>query len=603
MALTGLRRRWATLAIVVVSFVIFAQILLRNGGDIRQTIEKVKGKSRGKTHETLETAGFLGEYQAQDLHPISQMMQEADKTWRYYEEERSRTFRECVAKYRRKYGRHPPPMFDEWYKFARERHAHNLDDFEQIMDDLRPFWSVQPRILRRLAAHMWEVGDGIAGIHIRNHEIAGIDNGAWRTETFALSIKGILKYLPDMDIAMNRLDQPRVVVPWDDMQAMLAKEQSTRQLQPEVLNEFSTNTTDLFDMQLGRDDGGEREDPSWYDWSGKQYMEIARQACPPESHAHRGGVDKTTAEATWKHRLGGFVKNYNLSSDLCTMGPEIQDMHGFLYSASSISATKRLVPVFGECKVNVNNDILFPANMYWRDDQRYNYDDSADEDWDKKNEVVLWRGVTSGGTQLENNWQQMHRQRFVQMMNATVMQDKDVRIVTEQPEAEGEYENFRDFKPTELLEEHSDIGFTDMWGCIPNCSFYKDVFKLVPEVTLPEQFRFKYLVDVDGHSFSGRWRAFLQSKSLGIKATIFREWHDSRLLAWRHFVPMDNRYDDLFSILTYFRGTGAAESRSPAEAYVPRHDLEAKRIALQGREWANKVLRKEDMEVSSFYRR
>ena len=111
-------------------------------------------------------------------------------------------------------------------------------------------------------------------------------------------------------------------------------------------------------------------------------------------------------------------------------------------------------------------------------------------------------------------------------------------------------------------------------------------------------------MDVDGHSFSGRWHAFLESKSLGIKATIFREWHDSRLFAWRHFVPMDNRYDDVYSILTYFIGFGKAGEEpvsndgSITRPYVARHDSEAKRLADQGREWAKKVLRREDIEVS-----
>jgi Glycosyl transferase family 90 len=598
MALIGLKRRWALLVTTIIAFILFAHVLLVNDGDIRKSIKSVPlpGKSN---HETVETAGFLGEYVPQDKHPISQLMAEADHRWRRYEESRSRTFRECVATYRRKYGRHPPPMFDEWYKFARARHAHNVDDFEQVMDDLRPFWAIQPRILRRLSAHMWEVGDGIAGIHIRDHKVVGIDNSFWRADTFVTMLNNFLKYLPDMDIPLNRMDQPRVVVPWDDMQALLAKEQSTRGLPPQVINEFTEDMTDIYDMTLGKDDGVEREDPGWYNWAGKQYMEVVRTACPPESHANRG-VDVTTAESTWKDRLGGIVSNFNLSSDLCTIGPEIQDMHGFLFSSATISATKRLVPVFGECKINVNSDILFPANMYWKDDERYNYDDSRDKNWDEKEETVVWRGVTSGGVQLEDNWQKMHRQRLVRMMNGTFMDGKEVRVVTEQPEGRGDFENYRQFKPTELLEQHSDVGFTETWGCIPNCDFYKEIWKLLPQIPLPAQFLYKFLVDVDGHSFSGRWRAFLQSKSLGIKATIFREWHDSRLFAWRHFVPMDNRYDDIFTILTYFMGTGDPEHPVASEAFVPRHDLEAKWIALQGREWANKVLRNEDIEVFAY---
>jgi hypothetical protein len=69
------------------------------------------------------------------------------------------------------------------------------------------------------------------------------------------------------------------------------------------------------------------------------------------------------------------------------------------------------------------------------------------------------------------------------------------------------------------------------------------------------------------------------SNSLPIKATIYREWHDSRLTVWKHFVPMDNTFVDLWSVLEYFF----------------RRDEAAERIATAGREWTERVLRREDM--------
>jgi hypothetical protein len=151
-------------------------------------------------------------------------MKEADERWQTYEDERSMTFKETVSKYRRDYGRNPPPGFRDWYKFARDRNVHNIDDFAQIMDDLRPFWGVEPAVIRSLAAHMHEDKDnGISGIFIRDGKIWNMTNTSWRTKTLAEMLKPFVGKLPDMDIAMNRLDQPRVVVPWDDLQALLKK--------------------------------------------------------------------------------------------------------------------------------------------------------------------------------------------------------------------------------------------------------------------------------------------------------------------------------------------------------------------------------------------
>ena len=607
MAFFRINRRILFLAITTLAlFTIIANFLLLSDADIKSHIDNISIpsipglKSKGwHSGENLDDSP-----EPVDDHPISLLMKQADKAWRAYEDDRSTTFRQTVSKYRRKYGRHPPPGFKEWYQFARKKNVHNIDDFEQIMDDLRPFWAIEPRIIRNLAANMWRNdGDGIAGIHIRDHKVVNMTNASWRSETLVTLIEKFIKYLPDMDIAMNRLDQPRVVVPWGDMQGLLAKELETRQTPPEAIDGYSSDMEEFLNITVD-DDGKPKEDPGWYPAHGKPFMDIGREACPPESHARNNRSISYDTEALYKSRFGGIITNFNRTSDLCTVGPEIKDKHGFLYSSSTLIPTKRLVPVFGECKVNVNSDILFPANMYWKHDDRYDYSGKHDLDWDKKKEVMIWRGVSSGGTQLKENWRRMHRQRLVMILNATEMVDKEVRILAEQPERKGEYENFRQFRPSEFAANHTDVGFTETWGCIPNCDFYEHVFSIKEQVSLSEQFQSKFLVDVDGHSFSGRWRAFLESKSLGIKATIFREWHDSRLFAWRHFVPMDNRYDEVYSILTYFIGLGSAgeeqksDDGSITNPYVARHDIEAKRLANQGREWAKKVLRREDIEVS-----
>ena len=601
MAILGGRRRVLLGAAATIFFLIVVHVLSVPRSNIRAAIDRVPIPGRPKKFVDESPESFALQYEPIDEHPISKSIADADKRWRQYEDGRSLTFKETVSKYRRNHGRHPPPRFKDWYRYAKERNVHNIDDFDQIMDDLRPFWGVPPKVLRTLAAHMWEKSnDNIAGIHIRGGKIVANNNASWRSETLVTLIEKFANHLPDMDIAMNRLDQPRVVVPWEDLQELLLEEAKTRQTMPEAFDGFSSNMTGFLDWRIEKEkDNSTREDPGWFDAPGKQYMDIARAACPPESHAVTNG-DPAASEAAWKSPVGGIVTNFNLSSDLCTIGPEIQDKHGFLFTASSIKATKRLVPVFGECKVNVNNDILFPANMYWKHDERYDYNDAHDARWEDKEEIMIWRGVTSGGVQLADNWRRMHRQRLVQMMNATVMDDQEVEILVEKAESRGEYDSFGQYKPSGLLKNHTDVGFTEAWGCSSDdCNLiYGDVLSFRPQMALGEQFKYKYLIDVDGHSFSGRWRAFLESRALGIKATIFREWHDSRLFAWRHFVPLDNRYTEIYTLLTYFLGVGSREDRGPGIAYVSRHDSEAKRLALHAREWANKVLRREDIEVS-----
>lgn len=529
-------------------------------------------------------------FQPNSSHPISALIADANRQWQEYEARfSSKSLAEAANLYRETHGRHPPPGYKAWYEYAREHDAHNVDDFHQIVNDLRPFWAIPPMKIRQSAASLPE-SEGMAVLRIRDHKVMP-QSTHWRAETLAGSVARLAKYLPDMNIAMNTMDQPRVLVTYDKMQEYLKVEEGTRVLPP-VSEERFTPNMDHFDADII-----EGEHPGWMSIAGRPYMRFAKEACPPNSPARnpelRGTVDKS-----YKSTLGEFISNFSVSSDICTVGPSLEDHHGFLFSSATNVITRKLLPVFSECKTSVNNDILFPANMYYYKDARYTYNPKHDSRWADKTKKLLWRGVTSGGTQLANTWNRLHRQRFVQMANATEMAGRNITILTK--DLHGNYKENPDFAPSEFAAKYFDIGFTEAWGCMPECVFYEGVWAYKKAMEFSEQFKSKFLVDIDGHSFSGRWRAFLQSKSLGIKATIFREWHDSRLLPWKHFVPMNNKFSDLYALMTYFIGlepSGSAVSTGDMGSYVPSHDFEAEAIATQGRDWAQVALRDEDMDI------
>jgi hypothetical protein len=112
-------------------------------------------------------------------------------------------------------------------------------------------------------------------------------------------------------------------------------------------------------------------------------------------------------------------------------------------------------------------------------------------------------------------------------------------------------------------------------------------FQTAAALPMKKQYHYKYLPDIDGNSLSGRFRAFLTSNTCTMKATIFKEWHDHRLMPWVHFVPLDITLRDLWATMAYFLGFAGSHA----------HDSEGEKIAEEGRVWADKVLRKEDMEL------
>lgn len=254
-----------------------------------------------------------------------------------------------------------------------------------------------------------------------------------------------------------------------------------------------------------------------------------------------------------------------------------------------------LFPLFGGSKLAVNNEILLPAPMYWNEEERFTGGDDHGIAWPEKETGVIWRGVASGGKNRETNWKGFQRHRFISMNNDTTI--SRIQNDTEQvktfalPEDQYQVDAQRKGELSGWVKSWANVSFTDL-SCYHDtqggyCNYTNDYFQPLSGISMSQQFNYKYLPDIDGNSFSGRYLGFLRSTSVPIKATLWREWHDSRLVAWKHFIPMDNRFVDYYGIMNYFvgfQGQGA-------------HDSAGEKLASDGKEWAERVLRKEDMQI------
>lgn len=294
------------------------------------------------------------------------------------------------------------------------------------------------------------------------------------------------------------------------------------------------------------------------------------------------------------HSTDGFVSNFTLSVDICHQ-PDLQGLEGVFIEPLSTSTCGVLFPLFGGSKLSVNNEILLPAPMYYNEEERFTGGDARGAAWADKTHGVIWRGVATGGKNRAENWKGFQRHRFVAMNNATTL--ARVESGEEQPEnfvlppKESGVAAQKEGKLSEWVETWSNVSFTDL-SCYPvgehgRCNYTDHYFDAIDGMPMSQQFDFKYLPDIDGNSFSGRYRGFLKSSSVPVKAALWREWHDSRLVAWQHFVPMDSRFGDYYGIMEYFLGSDQ----------VKAHDNAGEQIANAGSEWAEKVLRKEDMQI------
>jgi hypothetical protein len=108
------------------------------------------------------------------------------------------------------------------------------DFFDQIYDDLGPFWGLPPSTMRK------EAWDYEMTINIRNQTAVTGSEWFW-TKIWQNLTQTIEHLLPDMDLALNAMDEPRIVTPWEEISRLMEIEQKTRSMPPpaEVITEFS----------------------------------------------------------------------------------------------------------------------------------------------------------------------------------------------------------------------------------------------------------------------------------------------------------------------------------------------------------------------------
>lgn len=78
-------------------------------------------------------------------HPIFELMEKAEAEWDAKVARQSRTLADAVVEYRRRYRRPPPRGFDKWWAWAQRNRVVLVDEYDQILHDIEPFFALDPR--------------------------------------------------------------------------------------------------------------------------------------------------------------------------------------------------------------------------------------------------------------------------------------------------------------------------------------------------------------------------------------------------------------------------------------------------------------------------
>ncbi|KAJ7758522.1 glycosyl transferase family 90-domain-containing protein [Mycena maculata] len=378
----------------------------------------------------------------------------------------SQTLAQAAARYSLKTDRPPPPNFDKWFAFARDKKC-LIDDYDQIQRDFEPFYQLAEdnpahfqNMIDRGRALMLENPMGMTTINIKDGQVHMPDyRGTSFYDEWPRTIGKFSSFLPNMDFLLNGRDEPRVVF---NFREPGARKEAMELKDPNPFHIAPRPTSDFF-----RD----------------------RSGCSPLNNSK------------------GFTTDG--SADIA-----------FLRSSSSSDFTTDLWPLLSMTKISpCFSDILFPGQYYY-DESWWSGSFSHPNDiaWDDKKSQLYWRGMSNGGHILGQNYHKFPRFRLIDIAR--------------------NHSDLMDVKMTKFAETH----------CTNDCdrnAIINEYHITGPQSPKEDVYQYKYLLDVDGNTFSGRYLGLLKSGSLVFKSTVFDEYFNDWLRPYEHYVPVQADLSDL----------------------------------------------------------
>jgi Glycosyl transferase family 90 len=503
-----------------------------------------------------------------DLHPIENLAAIGQAQFSHLLTSQSNTLGKAVAEYNRRYGRNPPPNFDKWFAIARREEYILFDEFDTIMETLEPFWGITAPGLRSKVDAAFE-NPRLIRFNVSN-SVVSFDHEGW-APWIGEQVQSWLPpewrlLLPNMTFAVNVLDEPRVLAPLDVLsRALQGTDRPSEHVSQHPEEHFS-----------------KRVEIEFYNVGSKKAWQAMASACSVKSPTRNDSSVET------EYRGLTFVANVTDTLDICKHA-SLHKNHGFLSSPDTLDITHSLVPLFSQGKPSIFNDILFPSPYYAAKMDQEEYVEKEDPVWSEKSDCLYWSGTTTGGYATTANWEQLHRQRLILSLKS--QPSSPVAFLNET--SPGQWDPYT--ASTSDLQSLLNLKMTATAQCEPEaCQEERAAFNIKPFNNNEENpnlepmnvtYQSRYVLDMDGNGFSGRYYRLLKSRSAVVKQTIFKEWHDGYLVPWVHYIPLSMNAGELPEIMRFM--TQDQRGRHLGE-----------RIARESRSWANITLRKIDLQLA-----
>ncbi|KAJ5365690.1 Lipopolysaccharide-modifying protein [Penicillium concentricum] len=518
-------------------------------------------------------------------HPVIRLVHDAEQALNKTLGRQSKSLDEAVAEYQRRYKMPPPPNFDKWYTFATSRKTVLIDEYDTIYHTLLPFWGLAPSTIRSRVREDLGYDNIVMGIAIRDGRATHLGNGQGRYQRDATMtiLDKFSQWLPDMNLEFNVHDEPRVVVPHEELHMLVSEGYAAHA-------RLSSNSSLL--NQFSRGDTNDPVPPALV--STTRFNDIQRQetwlssrvSCPLDTPAR--SLDDNAPDNSSAYAVGplGFVFNQTAASDVCN-SPSLRHRLGLFGRPESFKVTSELVPMFSMSHPSSFQDIAVPSPWYYENISKFDPETSVQ--WEEKKPQLYWRGKTNGGHSQNGSWRNLQRQRIIGNLTHPqspqyIMQPKNDSSCGAGHSGTWEVQ----IANRSQIKEYFNTHFIEIVACDDDCDeekeFFHDIAQSDPQ---SEAWKYRYLLDMDGHGYSGRFYAFMRSKSVPFKLTFFREWHEDVLIPWVHYVPINKDGDEIPELMRFFE-------EDPAGQQIARS------IGEGGQAWAARTIRNEDMDVYMF---
>ncbi|KAF8517048.1 hypothetical protein BU17DRAFT_50230 [Hysterangium stoloniferum] len=467
-------------------------------------------------------------------HPVRELMEKAERTWKEMHQRQSRTLEQAVEEYIRRNGYGPPAGFDLWWDFVQKHEVKLVDEFDQINYDITPFLAM-PRETLRQRIDTLDNPNASYHFNITNGNFGVYGPRWWRGNERRLGnlILAFSRALPDLTAHVHERSRGEG---W--ISENLRREAAKKVQAGEYF------TVDELERLESREQNAHRD---------------LKNVCADDDVVFNMTSPKSS---DLPRSLAAFVQSQlNLVSPC--KSPTIYRATPLLFMHDAQSLT--LIPNFVFSKFHPGSGFLLPfSTFHYRDPlfiTPHHWNDRSDPDSQK----LFWRGISGGAGWFRNQgrpernltWRDGAKASLSLRFGSAVSPEEEVDVLLENDGPEGGLVT-RKYKRSALNEKWMDVGMT---GTAISCNKKDgtcDEMDKAPMWKEPYPFhrlcRKRFWVDLDDAEPSPEFQQKLNWGVVVLKSTAFAEWNTQWLIPYYHYIPVQSDYSDVYNIMAFFMG-------------------------------------------------